>query len=120
MSPSPARLAGLALLVAGTAAFGLFHNRLVKSAPAKDAVVAAPKEIRLWFAEKAPPALSSVTLLGADSAKVATSRVRATDDPKSVAVDVTGPMPPGRYDVQWRTSGDDGHVIRGSYPFTVK
>ena len=119
MSPT-LRPAALALLVAATAGFGVFHNKLVKSTPAKDAVVAAPKEIRLWFAEKAEPGLSSITVIGTDSSKVATGKVKATDDPLSIAVDVTGPMKPGGYVVRWRTSGTDGHVIRGSYPFTVK
>ena len=120
MSRSLLRAAALTALVAGTAGFGFFHNKLVKSTPAKDAVVAAPKEIRLWFAEKAEPGLSSITVIGTDSSKVATGKVKATDDPLSIAVDVTGPMKPGGYVVRWRTSGTDGHVIRGSFPFAVK
>jgi methionine-rich copper-binding protein CopC len=118
--PSTLRPAALALLVAATAGFGLFHNRLVKSTPAKDAVVAAPTEVRLWFEERAEPGLSSITIVGSDSSKVATGKVKATDDRHSVAVDVTGPMKPGGYLVRWRTSGTDGHVIKGSFPFTVK
>lgn len=120
MSRSLLRLAAVTLLVAGTAGFGFFHNKLVKSTPAKDAVVAAPKEIRLWFAEKAEAGLSSITVAGTDSSKVATGKVKATDDPLSIAVDVTGAMKPGGYVVRWRTAGADGHVIRGSFPFTVK
>jgi hypothetical protein len=114
------RIAAAALVIAGAAGFARFHNKLVKSVPAKDAVVAAPKEVRLWFAEKPEPALSSITVVGADSAKVATGKARATDDPLSIAVDVTGAMRPGAYSVRWRTSGKDGHVIRGSFPFSVK
>jgi hypothetical protein len=120
MTRSILRLAALAALVAGSAGFGLFHNKLVKSTPAKDATVTAPKEIRLWFAEKAEPGLSSITVVGADSSKVATGKVKATDDPLSIAVDVTGPIKAGSYVVRWRTSGADGHVIRGSFPFKVK
>lgn len=120
LSRRPLQVLVLAALVAGLTGFGSFHNRLVKSSPADKATVSpAPKEIRLWFAEKPEPALTSITLVAADSSTVATSKVRKTDDPLSVAVDVTGAMKPGGYTVRWRTSGDDGHVIRGSYRFTV-
>lgn len=29
-------------------------------------------------------------------------------------------MKPGSYQVRWRTSGADGHVIRGTVPFRVQ
>ena len=28
-------------------------------------------------------------------------------------------VPPGTYTVTWKTAGTDGHVIRGSFGFTV-
>jgi len=115
----PLRTVLLAGVVVTLSGFGWFHNSLKKSLPADKSTVTAPKEIRLWFAEKPEPNLSSITLLTADSTAVATSKVRKTDDPLSIAVDVTGAMAPGGYIVRWRTAGDDGHVIRGSYRFTV-
>lgn len=114
------RTVAAAAMVAGLAGFATFHNRLVKSTPAdKSTVSTAPKEIRLWFAEKPEPALSRITLMTADSTPVATGKVRKTDDPLSIAVDVTGPMPAGPYLVRWRTSGTDGHVIQGTVRFSV-
>ena len=107
-------------MVAGLVGFSTFHNRLVKSTPADKATVSTtPKEIRLWFAEKPEPALSRITLMTADSTPVATSKVRKTDDPLSIAADVTGPLPAGPYLVRWRTSGTDGHVIQGTFRFSV-
>lgn len=118
--PRLLRTAAIGALVTGLAGFSVFHNRLLKSAPAdKSTVAAAPKEIRLWFAETPEPALSRITLMTGDSTPVATSKVRKTDDPLSIAIDVTGPMPAGPYLVRWRTSGEDGHVIQGTFGFTV-
>ena len=111
----------LTLLALGSAGFGWLHNRLLKSEPARDATVAAPTVIRLWFAEQAEPGLSSITVVGADSSRVATGKVRnLKGDSLALEAEVTGAMKPGTYQVRWRTSGADGHVIRGSYPFRVQ
>jgi len=115
-----AHAAGIGALLIGLTGFTFFHNKLDKSAPAADQQLAAPpKQIRLWFHEKPEPALTSIAVVGTDSAKVATGKVQPTDDPLSVAAAVTGTMKPGRYIVRWKTSGKDGHVIKGSFTFTV-
>ena len=70
-----------------------WHNHLTKSVPAADATVTeAPKEIRLWFAEKVEPKFSSINLLTADSTKLEIRKAHATDD---------------------------GHAVRGRYVFTL-
>jgi len=115
-----ARLMILCALVTGLTGFAFFHNKLEKSAPAVDEQLAAPpKQIRLWFHEQPEPALTSIAVIGADSTAVVTGKVRATDDPLSLAAPVTGAMTPGRYIVRWKTSGKDGHVIKGSYAFRI-
>lgn len=112
-------LMGLAVLTLTSTGF-MFHNQLTKSQPAKAATVSSPTEIRLWFKEKSEPALSSIALLRAtDSSKVSLGKVAKTDDPLSIRADVPTALAPGNYVVQWKTSGNDGHVIRGSFPFTV-
>ncbi len=114
-------LAATLCLIAPATAPALFHNHLVKSLPAADETVApAPKEIRLWFAEKVEPKFSSVTLMKPDSTKLEVGKARATDDPKAIVVDVVAALPAGQYTVVWRTAGDDGHAVRGRYSFSVK
>lgn len=109
------------LAIAPTTAVAWFHNRLVKSVPGAEEVVSGPpKEIRLWFTEKVEPKFSSVSLLKPDSTKVEAGKAHATDDPKSIAVEVTAPLAAGSYTVVWRTAGDDGHAVRGRYGFSVK
>lgn len=111
------RATGLAAALAGAA---FFHNKLEKSAPAADEKLAtAPREIRLWFHEKPEAALTTIAVVGADSTRVTTGKVHTTDDPLSVAAGVTGPMAPGGYIVRWKTSGKDGHIIKGSFSFRV-
>ncbi|MEK7380459.1 MAG: copper resistance protein CopC, partial [Gemmatimonadota bacterium] len=66
------------------------------------------------------PALSGITLIRAsDSSKVALAKVAKTDDPLSIRAAVPATIAPGGYLVSWRTAGEDGHLIRGSFPFTV-
>jgi len=117
---SVARAAALIALAIGLTGFTFFHNKLEKSAPAADEqLAAAPKQIQLWFHEKPEPALTSIAVVGADSTKVATGKVHPTDNPLSVAAPVTGAMAPGTYIVRWKTSGKDGHVIKGTFTFRI-
>ena len=96
------------------------HNRLLKSDPGGDATVArSPAEIRLWFKEPPELAVSSIKLADGAGRPVATGPVLGTDDKTSIVAAVTGPLTPGKYTVTWKTAGSDGHVIRGSFGFTV-
>jgi methionine-rich copper-binding protein CopC len=97
------------------------HNHLTKSLPAADDVLDhSPTTVRLWFSEKPTPAFSSITVTDAAENKIPTSKMRATDDTLSVIADLQQSLPPGRYQVAWRTAGDDGHAVRGKFSFTVK
>lgn len=110
----------MALATLPATATALFHTRLEKSEPGKDAALAAaPTEIRLWFNERVEPRLSTMMVVKADSTRVSLGPVKATDDPMSITAPVSGPMGPGAYQVRWRTSGKDGHAVRGSFNFSI-
>lgn len=111
---------GVTLALLGAGPVLALHNHLEKSTPAADATVASPKEIRLWFAEKIDPKFSSITLMHADSTKIEIGKTHGTDDPKSVAAEVPAPLAAGRYLIRWRSAGDDGHAVRGTFAFSVK
>jgi methionine-rich copper-binding protein CopC len=114
-------LFGLGLAAMAAAPAMAFHNHLEKSTPAENETVAtSPKEIRLWFAEKIDPKFSSITLMKADSTKIEIAKAHGTDDPKSIAAEVTTTLASGRYLIRWRTAGDDGHAVRGTFGFAVK
>jgi methionine-rich copper-binding protein CopC len=100
-----------------------FHNHLVKASPPVDGVIAQPpSQIVLWFSEPPEVKLSSIKLRSAaDTTRVvATGPVTAGPEPKSIAAAVIGRLAPGAYQVVYRTAGTDGHIVRGSYRFTLK
>jgi hypothetical protein len=99
------------------------HNRLVRAAPGVDATVtAAPTAIVLWFSERPDVALSAIRLRPAQDTtrEMPTGKVAPGPDSNAIAVALTGPLPGGSYLVAYRTAGDDGHVVRGQYRFTVR
>ena len=113
----PALIASLVLASAAWA----FHATLVKALPAIDGTVAAPPTtLTLWFNERPDLALSNIRLRGPDSALVATSAPRAGADTMALLTEVRGALTPGVYTVLYRTAGPDGHVMRGSYKFTLQ
>lgn len=113
----PSLAAGLIVLPGAALAV---HAHLTGSFPGKDEVVAeAPTEIRLTFSEKVELAISSIKVLGADSAEVRVGKAARTDDTLTIAAPVLGALAPGEYAVIWRTASRDGHPIRGRYTFTV-
>ena len=95
------------------------HLRLTKSAPAKDAAVAAaPEQIRLWFSQTPELAVSRIKLTAADGTEIAMGKVESFEEDSLVAT-VEGEMAAGAYEVSWRTSSGDGHPITGTFTFEV-
>ena len=110
----------IASLLVASAAWA-FHATLVKALPAIDGTVAAaPTTLTLWFNERPDVALSNVRLRGPDSVLVVTAAPRAAADTMAIASEVRGALAPGVYTVLYRTAGPDGHVMRGSYKFTLQ
>lgn len=101
-------------------ATAMFHNHLVKSTPtAGDKLVASPPDVRLWFNERPEIAFTSVTILRADSTKIATIKAVATADSMAASAPLPAPLTSGSYIVVWRTASQDGHAIRGTFGFSI-
>lgn len=117
MLPVAAPLLAVALPLLG----GLFHLRLVRAEPAPNARIAAPPaELRLWLSQRPTLRVTTVRLLDARGAAVPTGALTmasAADAPLVVPVRVR--LAAGRYMVRWRTMARDGHVVDGSFAFTV-
>ncbi len=97
------------------------HTRLVKSAPAKDSVVAAPTSLQLWFNEKVDLGITRVRLADAAGAAVAVGPLTRADSADApIVAAVMGAVPAGVYTVSWSTASKDGHPVRGTFNFTVK
>jgi methionine-rich copper-binding protein CopC len=95
------------------------HAKLLKTSPVDKATVAkAPTTVQLWFNEAIDVKLSKLEVTG-PAGKVALGVVHAME-PKQLMGPITGKMADGTYTVDWQTAGDDGHVQKGSFTFTLK
>ena len=111
------------LAVSGSIVFGagqaLGHAQLMHAEPGANATVSAPKSIVLHFNEALEAKLSSFKLTNTDGEPVAVAPA-ATLDAKGLSVNLTSPLPPGLYTINWAVAGHDGHPMKGNYSFTVK
>jgi methionine-rich copper-binding protein CopC len=95
------------------------HAKLEKSEPASGATLTVtPKHVQLWFNEALDVAVSRVELTSS-AGKVELGPVHTMGDKSLMAV-ISGKVADGAYTVSWQTAGDDGHVVKGDYTFTLK
>jgi hypothetical protein len=103
-----------------TAADAAFHFALSRSVPTADATVPSPPEVRLWFTQLAQPGSVAIRLINLAGDAVSTGEPMPNeDDGRVYHVDVASKLPAGAYTVSWRGIGDDGHVVRGEFGFSV-
>lgn len=98
------------------------HAILLRSDPAKDAVLpVAPDQVRMWFSEALNPAISTAVVVNGANARVDVGDAHASiDDPTEMDVSLKPNLPPAVYVVVYRTDSTvDGHVLTGSFLFTV-
>lgn len=116
-----------ALLVAGAAGALIpppparAHAVLVKSAPASRAALSYPPDrADLWFSERLEPAFSTLSVWSSAGARVDRQDTAVgSDDARRLSVSL-GRLAPGTYIVRFRVLSVDGHVVEGSFPFTVR
>jgi copper resistance protein C len=110
---------GLLFLAAGPfSTLTLAHNQLLKTEPAAHAALkAAPARVQFWFGEKPDMTITKITVKGPSGA-VETTPARPVSE-KVIALDFKGKLSAGEYTVSWQTAGDDGHVSKGVFSFTV-
>lgn len=107
--------AGLALTMSVTV---LAHMKMARSMPAADSTGAKPAKVQIWFTQAPDKAVSRITLSGAaGDVKLGALTIGAD---KSMSAAVEGAMGDGAYKVAWQAAGDDGHVMKGEYTFTVR
>src|SRR5260221_9965100 len=98
------------------------HAILLRSDPARDAVLpVAPDQVRMWFSEELNSALSTAVVVNGANARVDMGDAHVSlSDPTEMDISLKPNLPPAAYVVVWRTdSTDDGHVLSGSFLFTV-
>lgn len=111
-----------ALALAALAGEASAHAKLVKSDPAANATVAAPKTITLTFDDELAPAFSkfAVTMPTMKDMAVKVKTV-VSKDRKSIVGTPAAPLSAGAYSISWTAAAaEDGHKTTGKVPFTVK
>ncbi len=112
----------LLLVFALPAGVAWAHAELVRASPGPDVVLpTSPSLVHLWFSEDLNGAGSRIAVWDRD-------RHNVTHGPAHILPGHTRqmevglkPLPPGSYLVLWTSvSADDGHLLRGSYIFSVK
>jgi methionine-rich copper-binding protein CopC len=102
-------------------ALGQAHASLVKSVPARRAVLTRPPDrVQLWFNEPIEPRFSRVSVWNAAGQQVDLSDLRVDPgNPKLLSVGLPASLPPGAYAARYRVLSVDGHVVEGELPFTL-
>ena len=107
-------LAGLGLFAPITSASA--HTDLVSTSPSADSDVNASQEsISLTFAE--PPLADGAAIVVMDSTGTILDSPAPTLDGATISIPWPADLMPGKATVQWRATGQDGHVLSGEFVF---
>ena len=100
---------------------GWAHAYLVKSAPARRAVLSGPPaRVVLWFNERLEAQFSQLSVWNTEGQQVDAGDVQVgPDDDKKLSVG-TPMLPAGTYTVKYRVLSVDGHIVEAEFPFTVR
>ena len=110
-------VAGLALASGRAEAHGV---QVVSEPPPNAQLLDSPETITVTFSEPIEPAVSTIQLWDQAGERVPLGQLEFFDDPKKMAVQVSGDLPPAIYTVIWRNlSTVDGHIWSGSFPITI-
>jgi copper resistance protein C len=111
---------GWALVAAIALSASVFaHNKLEKSDPADGATVTtSPKWVQLLFSERPDLKVSKLEVTG-PAGRVELGPAHSMADKDLMAM-IDRPLDNGKYTVSWQTAGKDGHVLKGSFSFTVR
>jgi methionine-rich copper-binding protein CopC len=110
-------LLAAAALVLLSVSVGRAHSLLLSSVPSAGAVVGGATTVSLRFNNRIEKKLSQIRLVSpAGEAQPLSLRTGGAVD------SLEAPLPslaPGRYRVDWRVLSTDGHVVSGSFAFSV-
>jgi copper resistance protein C len=98
------------------------HLKLKASFPAKDSTLTtSPDAVRLWLTEPADLPATRIAVTDAKGASVPVAKLtRGANASDPVEGRFTAPLTSGRYTVTWKAMSKDGHVVNGTFGFTVR
>ena len=108
----------LAVLVTAWASVATAHSPLKSTTPANEAIVTeAPTEIRLNFGKGIHLTRLIVTRADGEKDKLDLSEYHGFTKRYQIPFEAVGV---GKYLIEWRGLGDDGHALNGNFSFTVE
>lgn len=94
------------------------HAVLVSSDPVENAALPTiPERVSATFNEQMEPAFAAMTVIGPDGGQWSDGEIAVQGAVISVGVRPYGPA--GTYTVNYRATSADGHVVSGSWSYTV-
>lgn len=113
-----AAFTGFTLVTSIGAAPASAHTVLVSSDPPADATLTAgPARVSATFNEELQTTFAAMTVVGPDGNLWSSGDPELRGPVAAVAVRPLGPA--GRYTVNYRVTSTDGHVVSGSWSFTL-
>lgn len=111
--------AAASMIGAGVVAPARAHSFLVEATPSsKDHVATAPKTVKLRFGGGVEPKYSKLTIEDASGKVLGEGANGVPDKPRELSMDAPE-LAAGKYVVRYRVLSTDGHIVEGSYEFTV-
>ena len=108
------------LLLTAGASVVWAHATLVRSdPPANSHVERPPTRLKLEFNEAVAARTSRVELIAPDSQRLGLVLRGDSSDAKTLLAEVPSLSRTGRYRVEWRLVGPDGHAVTGQFAFTL-
>lgn len=96
------------------------HTRVESSQPADgDTAHGAVRELRLRFSRPVESELTTITLLRGGTQVAAGASKEEGSEGRGFVLALPAALEPGDYTARWKTVGGDGHVLEGSWRFTV-
>ena len=96
------------------------HFGLAKSVPEAESRVPPPSTIQLWFTQIPQDNSVAIRLIDPVGDLIETGlSMQSAEDQKAFNIEVKASLGTGAYTVAWRGIGDDGHVARGDFSFSV-
>jgi methionine-rich copper-binding protein CopC len=94
------------------------HTALTATDPTADSsITSGPTRVTATFNEELQPTFASMTVVGPDGNLWSSGEAEVRGATVGVAVRPLGPA--GRYTANYRVTSADGHVVSGSWSFTV-
>ena len=117
------RIAPLAVLVALLLAWApsaAAHTRVDRTSPAAGDTARTPvREVRVRFSAPVAAGLTRLTLVRGGETVAEGGAADPESGRREYVLPLGAPLHAGDYTVRWRTVGADGHVLEGSFGFTV-